>query len=266
MSLGRAASNLARDAGAISPRSRNCRISGRIRWCTTSSATRSRGSAKRNRTWTSMSVRKGTRTESPHACPWSAERIRSGSQTNSGMRMVRARTCSPRRRRTGEPREGAGTAGPRGPGRSRTDPAAASHLQSRQPADREPGSWSIGQQRARRSGGVREEDAPHLLDRLWHDHVAHARIHGLASLSLRSERATVMPFASAHGTGRGKRPISYRTHSVRARDCACRAAVAPRRLRRDAAINGELRRLDPSSVASPRCRSAGAEAGRRESP
>ncbi len=51
----RAASNFARAASAIRPRSTNCRITGRMRWWTTSSATTSSGSAIRNRTCASTS-------------------------------------------------------------------------------------------------------------------------------------------------------------------------------------------------------------------
>jgi hypothetical protein len=94
MAEGKAASNLARDVSAISPRSTNCRTTGRIRSCTTSSATMSRGSATRNRTCASTSNKKGTRTAVPHARPPTADRISRGSHANSGMATIRRRKSS----------------------------------------------------------------------------------------------------------------------------------------------------------------------------
>ena len=73
-------------------RSRNCFSRGRMRRCTTSSATINRGSATRKRTWVSMSNRNGTPVLPRHRFPSSPESSSSGSQANSAMTMMRWRT------------------------------------------------------------------------------------------------------------------------------------------------------------------------------
>ncbi len=52
------------------------------------------GSATRNRTWTSMSSRKGTLTTAPPTRPPQTYRISSGSQSNSETRTIRQRKSS----------------------------------------------------------------------------------------------------------------------------------------------------------------------------
>ena len=87
-----AASNCGRAASGISPRSRNCPTTGRIRWCTTSSARINNGSAISRRTCSSTSWRNGSLTRSPQACPSAIDNSSSGTQASSTI--ASTRRCS----------------------------------------------------------------------------------------------------------------------------------------------------------------------------